>query len=88
MTADVERYSISWYERVTVTIPCRWRSLLGLPLRTMTKLHRREMSLQYDAQQDRLKSWIDSESAQVQVQVEYVWTDTARYKNFFTRSRK
>jgi len=40
------QYTISWHEKVTVSIPCWWRRLLRLPLRTVMEWQRRIVAVE------------------------------------------
>lgn len=45
VSGELTKYTLSWFERVTIPIPCWWRKLLGLRQRTVSVFQRFSLGL-------------------------------------------
>ena len=60
-------YVLSWYEWITVAVPCRWRELLRLPLQRVSEWQRFSVAIRSDA----LPNYMFNARRVKDIQVEY-----------------
>lgn len=63
------QYTISWDEKITVSIPCWWRRLLRLPLRTVTEWQRRKVTVRTEGERIQVLGLSDDVSLRM-IQIE------------------